>query len=841
MGLKVSGTHPKSFYQDNADTGSKDRPQLSKIGDLFNRLGTDPAQNIHVIVQQACEVFNCNCALYHRFDKHKNALICWSGYNLSPDFPYQTEPEGHICYEATIKGQSRPVVLGDLSKTPYQESDPYVTQFGLKSYLGFPIRCNHKVIGSLAVADTRVRRFDDTDIHIITSLAKALSLEEERIRMDTALNQSESEYQELYKMMRLMADNVPDLIWAKDMEDRYIFANQAICDKLLQCGEPDNAVGKTDIQIARIERKSSQNYTFGEICVNSDHIVKKTRKSGRFLEEGLVRNQYLVLDVHKAPFWGPQGEMIGTVGCGRDVTKEKEIEKALKKSESRYRDLYNNTPVMLCSMDAKNIITSASNLWLETLDYERSEVIGQSFLNFLTPESRKATAEVLLPEFHRSGQMKNRPCQFLTRSGDEIHVLLSAISQTDAVGNYDGALAFAVDVTEAKKAEMENSRLSARLQQAQKMEAIATLAGGVAHQFNNALAVILGNLELIQMDGFHDAKLNLYVEPINQASQKMVQLTGQLLAYARGGKFQTQTISAHRFVTETLKIVQHSMAPYVDVETDLDEKTDHIEVDLTQMQMMLAAILSNASEAMEDQGRVRITLRNTNVSTQKCQKHPGLKSGRHVLLRIADNGKGMDEQTRSRIFEPFFTTKFQGRGLGMAAVYGIVKKHGGYVYVESAIGRGTTVSIYLPGIQAKEQVAEKIEPYIAKPDRTALIVEDEHLVMEVNRAIVEKLGYHVLEAKSGKEAIEIAGQYEGDIDFALLDVILPDMDGSMIYPKLMEQRPDLKVVVCSGFALDGPARQILESGAQSYIQKPFTVAALSAVVKKIFKQKNDVI
>jgi two-component system, cell cycle sensor histidine kinase and response regulator CckA len=836
MALKLTGEPSHSFNRNGVDTDSKNKHQISRLGDLFNRLGTDPPKNIHVIVRQACEIFNCDCAHYHRINDQQNTLLCWAGYNLPPNFPYQTEAKGHICYEATIKGESRPVVLENLSKTPFQESDPYVTQFGLKAYLGFPILCDHKVIGSLAVVDKRVRQFDDTDIHIITSLAKALSLEEERLRMDTALNQSESEYQELYKMLRLMTDNAPDLIWAKDTEDRYIFANQAICDKLFKFSKPDEAIGKTDIFIAQKEREAGQNHTFGEICVNSDDIVKETRTSGRFLEEGLVRNEYFILDVHKAPFWGPNGELIGTVGCGRDVTKEKQIEKALKKSEGRYRDLYNNTPVMLCSTDADNNITSASNLWLETLGYERRNVIGKSFLNFLTPDSREDAEKILFSEFHRSGQMKNRPCQFLTREGEERHVLLSAISQTDALDNYDGALAFAVDITEAKKAEMENSRLSARLQQAQKMEAIATLAGGVAHQFNNALAVILGNLELIQMDGLHDAKLNLYVEPINQASQKMVQLTGQLLAYARGGKFQTQTISAHRFVTETLQIVQHSMAPYVDVETDLDKQTDHIEVDLTQMQMMLAAILSNASEAMEDQGRVRITLKNTTVSKNKCRKHPGLKPGNQVLLRISDNGKGMDEQTRSRIFEPFFTTKFQGRGLGMAAVYGIVKKHGGYVYVESATGKGSTVSIFLPGIQAKDQVTEKVEPYAAapKPNRTALIVEDEHLVMEVNRAIVEKLGYHVLEAKSGKEAIEIASQYEGDIDFAMLDVILPDMDGSKIYPKLMEHRPKLKVVVCSGFALDGPARQILECGAQSYIQKPFTVAALSAVLKKIF-------
>jgi len=838
MALTPSSKLTEFIEDGHINIECKDRNQIQKLGDLFSLLGTDPTQNIDVIVRHAGEVFNCTSALYHRIDDQTNMLSCLSGYKLPPSFPKQTTPEGHICYEATIKGENRPVVLEDISKTPFQESDPYVAGFGLKSYLGFPVRCNHKAIGSLAVADTCIRQFDQNDIYLITTLAKALSLEEERLYMDAILNQSESRYQELYKMLRLMTDNVPDLIWAKDLQDRYIFTNQAVCDKLIKCHQPDDALGRTDTSFAEQEREAGHNHTFGAICERSDDIIKKNRKPGRFLEEGLVRNRHLVLDVHKAPFWGPDGEMIGTVGCGRDVTKEIQTEKALKKSERRYRDLYHNTPVMLSSMDSDNIITSASNLWLETLGYEREEVIGRNFLDFFTPESRKDAMDISFPELYRTSQMKNKPYQLLTRNGENKHVLLSAICQNDDMGHYDGALTFAVDVTEAKKAEMENSRLSARLQQAQKMEAIATLAGGVAHQFNNALAVILGNLELVQMDGLHDAKLNLYVEPMNQAGQKMVQLTGQLLAYARGGKFQTQVISAHRFVSDTLKIVQHSMAPYVEVETDLDEDTDHIEVDLTQMQMLLAAILSNASEAMTGQGRVRITLMNTTITGNDRRRHPELRKGRQVLLRIEDDGKGMDEQTRSRIFEPFFTTKFQGRGLGMAAVYGIVKKHGGYVYVESAPGKGTTVSIYLPGTDVKEQVAEKVEPYVPQKHGTALIVEDEHLVMEVNRALVEKLGYHVLEAKSGKEAIEIAATYDGEIEFALLDVILPDMDGSLIYPKIMEKRPGLKVVVCSGFALDGPARNILESGAQSFIQKPFTVAALSAVLKKIVND-ND--
>ncbi|MDA8138808.1 MAG: response regulator [Desulfobacteraceae bacterium] len=388
---------------------------------------------------------------------------------------------------------------------------------------------------------------------------------------------------------------------------------------------------------------------------------------------------------------------------------------------------------------------------------------------------------------------------------------------------------------ERKTVEKEQERLTSRLQQAQKMEAIATLAGGIAHQFNNALAVILGNIELIQMDGLADPRIFRFIDPINQAGQKMVQLTSQLLAYARGGKFQTQIVSTHRFVREALSLVGHTLSAQAELVMDLDENTDPIEVDSTQMQMLLAAILSNASEAMDKKGVVTVRLCNVDVGDEKDPRHHGLKPGRYVLLQIADTGKGMDETTRQRIFEPFFTTKFQGRGLGMAAVYGIVKKHGGYIYVDSSPGQGTTITVYLPGARLGPQIMGKQPAYGVHGVGTALIVEDEHLVMEVNRAIVEKLGYRVLEARSGREALHIARTFQGTIDFVLLDVILPDMGGNQIYPMLKEILPHIKVVVCSGFTLDGPAREIINAGAESFLPKPFTVAALSSTLDKILK------
>ncbi len=824
---------PQSYENTASDTDQK----IKRLNELFSLLGSDPEQNIHIIVQQACQILECACALYNRLDDQENSFACAASYNLPPGFPPTEMADGHMCYEATIKGGKQAVVIEDLNDTAYAEIDPNIRKYSLRAYIGSPVVYSGRVIGALCVVDTQPRQFSNADSFIISTLAKSLSLEEERKQVEAALRQGEMKYRRLYKMLRLLTDNVPDLIWAKDLEHHYIFANQALCDKLLKCKRPEDAVGKTESYFAEKEKTLGHRHTFGELGIDSDELTKMRKTTGRFLVEGLVRNQYLALDVNKAPFWDERGELIGTVGCGRDVTREKQTAKALQDSERRYRDLYNNAPVMLYSLDQEDRLTSVSNLWLETMGYEREEVIGKRAFDFFAPESRQDAVEVSFPAFYRSGHIKNRPYQFITRSGALKDVQLSAIAQRDAEGNYLGALAFLVDVTQSKEAEKEQRRLSTRLQQAQKMEAIATLAGGIAHQFNNALAVILGNLELIQMDGLADQKLARFIEPVNQASQKMVQLTSQLLAYARGGKFQTQIVASHRFVKEALGLVNHSLSSCVELKTEI-EPSDPIEVDTTQMQMLLAAILSNASEAIETRGMVTVHLANAEVADEAAHKYPGLKAGQYVLLRIRDTGKGMDELTCSRIFDPFFTTKFQGRGLGMAAVYGIVKKHGGFVYVESAVGQGTAVTIYLPRASYAYEVAQKRPLYTPLRTGTALIIEDEHLVMEVNRAIVEKLGYSVLEAKSGREALHIARSYEGNIDFALLDVILPDMGGNTIYPKLMALRPDLKVVVCSGFTLDGPAREILNAGAEKFLPKPFSVAALSSALEEIFNDKK---
>jgi len=384
------------------------------------------------------------------------------------------------------------------------------------------------------------------------------------------------------------------------------------------------------------------------------------------------------------------------------------------------------------------------------------------------------------------------------------------------MGNEDRLLAIVRDINERKQTEKEKAKLEAQLQQTQKMEVIATLAGGVAHEFNNALMGIMGNIELLKMELPEDERRAKYFKAMNESGHRMSRLTDQLLAYAQGGKYQARDLKLDDFIIETLPILQHDLSPEVRVETHF-AKMSYIRADYAQMQMVLSAILANSNEAIEDEGLIRIAAENKDIDEDSLKQHPGLKPGPYVCLTIEDDGKGMDEETKDGIFEPFFTTKFQGRGMGMAAVYGIIKNHDGAIIVDSEPGKGTVVRIYLPAISVESKQEAKAvkqpETEIAMGEGTILIIEDEETLVDLFREILERLGYRVLLARTGKEAVELAKTFDGQIDLALLDIKLPDMDGGRVYPLIMEARPDLKVIVCSGIRpFAEKLKEVLDAG-----------------------------
>ncbi len=635
-------------------------------------------------------------------------------------------------------------------------------------------------------------------------------------RAEEALRESEEKY-------RLLVESTTDWIWACDVNGIHTYSNDAIISLLGY--ESHEIVGSSSFDLMHPGDRERVRNWFQEA------VAQKIGWVGDAIQwlhrDGSVR----FMESRAEPILDADGHLVGFSGVDRDITKRKEMEEALRDSEQRYSSLFKNNHSVMLLIDSENAdIIDANPAACSFYGWGHEELTSRKITDINTLTQKQVFQEMQLA---RSEQRRHFYFRHRLASGEirDVEVYSGPITV------YGRQLLYSIvyDITERIQAEADREGLKAQLEQTQRMKAIATLAGGIAHEFNNALAGITGNIELLEMDLPENEEIRNRVKPMKVSSRRMARLTSQLLAYARGGRYQPSALSLNHFVEDTVPLLRHGMDAEIRAETDLPRGISNVEADLTQMQMVLSAVLANSAEAIEGKGRVRISTRNVEIGEEFAKHHPGLNPGSYVCLTIEDDGKGMDEDTRTRVFEPFFSTRFQGRGLGMAAAYGIVKNHDGWIGVDSELGKGTVVRIYLPAIEV--EVEEKKEPRVelVEGEGTILVIEDEESLMNLNRAILERLGYLVLEARSGTEAVEFARTFDGDIELAILDIGLPDMPGNIVYQDIMEARPDLKVIVCSGYAVDGPAQEVLSEGAQGFIQKPYSLGALSAKLKEVLE------
>ena len=628
----------------------------------------------------------------------------------------------------------------------------------------------------------------------------------------TENRQAEEALRESEEKFRTLFDTSPHAIALTEMKTgKLIDVNDNLC-KVLKYTK-DELIGRTTTQLgfySEDDRKKFVNALSNSGKVHNLEMDFKTK-------DGANINTRMF-----AAFVQFEGESFILVEF-HDVTEKKRVEEALRETEEKYRHLIENaTDSILVAQDG--VLKFANSKAEKITGYSAEELGKIPFVDIVHPEDRTMVSETRLKRTEGENLPRIVPFRIVNKSGEEFSVESNA-ALIDWEGRSAG-LVFLRDTTAQKK-------LEARLQQANRMEAIATLAGGVAHEFNNSLVGIMGHIDLLGMNLPEDEGRNKSLHAMNTAGHRMSRLTDQLLAYAEGGKYQPKNLKLNDFVIETLPILQHELSLSVRVEPHFQKDISFINADNAQMQMVLSAILANSNEAIEDEGLIRITAENKNLDEDSTKQHPGLEPGYYVCLTVEDDGRGMDEETKRGIFEPFFTTKFQGRGMGMAAVYGIVKNHDGWIYVDSELGKGTTVRIYLPAIKVEIEKPKEAKSEISTGSGTILMIEDEDVVIEVTQAMLEMLGYRVMVAKTGKDAIHIADTFDGQIDVALLDIKLPDINGRNLYPFIMKARPNLKVIVFSGYSIDGPARDILDAGAQDFIQKPFSFAALSEKLKEV--------
>jgi len=384
----------------------------------------------------------------------------------------------------------------------------------------------------------------------------------------------------------------------------------------------------------------------------------------------------------------------------------------------------------------------------------------------------------------------------------------------------------------------ERKRMEAQLLQAQKMEAIGTLAGGIAHDFNNLLMVIQGNISLMLLDIDPSHPHYEMLKNVENQVQSGSKLTGQLLGYARKGRYEIKPLYLNQLLEEISEAFGRTRKN-ITIHRELGQDLIPIEADQGQIEQVLMNLFVNAADAMAEGGD--LFLKMSNITHEEIKgKIYDPKPGDYALLTVADTGIGIDQKTLGRIFDPFFTTKELGRGtgLGLASVYGIIKGHGGYIDVESERGRGTTFKIFLPISKKKVQETIKTPDLLMKGTETLLLVDDEGMVLGVGEKFLKVMGYHVLTSRDGREAIEVYRKNREAIDLVVLDIVMPNMGGGEIFDRLKEINPNIKVLLSSGYSIDGEATKILERGCNGFIQKPFDVKQLSQTIRAILDKKR---
>jgi two-component system cell cycle sensor histidine kinase/response regulator CckA len=611
----------------------------------------------------------------------------------------------------------------------------------------------------------------------------------------------------------------PDAMTVVDRHDRALCVNPAF-QAMFGYKSGDLLGQSIESLIAPAERHAESRWIADSVSRGETIAVdtQRKRQDGAWIEVSLLSAPLIV-----------EGKHVGSYSIYRDISEPNQAAQNADHSEARYRSLVQSAAYGIYRSTAEGKFLDVNPALIAMLGYESADEVlhldPQRDL-FVNGEEQARLTE----EFRRTGRMDGVEVRWKRKNGSAIMVRVSgkAVSgDDDAAGVME---AIAEDVTERRA-------LEEQFRQAQKMEAVGRLAGGVAHDFNNLLMVISGYAEVILegLDATHP--LHTKARAIQQASDRATTLTRQLLAFSRKQLLELKVVDVNAIIEDMERLLRPLIGENIELITQLSADTTHTRADAGQLEQVLMNLVVNAKDAMPDGGRIAVKTQNITFDDVHRGDKTLIRPGDYVMISVSDNGIGMDKETQSRIFEPFFTTKENGKGtgLGLSTVYGIAKQSGGYLMVESEPGCGATFVIYLPRVEdaTERRDAKPLGRAPAGGSETVLLVEDEQSVRQLVRETLEARGYRVLEAENGEAGLAVAARHERPIELVITDVVMPELGGRELAQRLLQARPKIKVLYLSGYTEDAIVSEGTIDSGNAFLQKPFTLQSLARKVREV--------
>jgi len=651
----------------------------------------------------------------------------------------------------------------------------------------------------------------DRPARLPSSIRRAL--EEKRLRgerktSEEAVRLGKEEWERTF-------NTVPDPILVLDEQCQIIHANRAAA--ALAGLEPAQVIGKHCYEVVHGTSEPRAD------CPHQELICTGREARGDLYEPHLGK----FYAATATPLRDNSGAPSGCVHVLHDVTEHRRAEEALRYSQELFQVFMDHSPAMAWMKDEEGRYAYCNKTMEQMLDKPQSEILGKTGFD-LWPEEVAALQREHDSAVLSSGQAEefSEPMLDLTRNR-EAWVLKFPFQDSKGRRLVGG---IGVEVTERK-------RLEAQLRQAQKMEAVGQLAGGVAHDFNNLLTIISGYSDMIAAKVAQDNALSNQVKQIQKAAERAAKLTRQLLAFGRRQIMAPENLDLNAVVAHMGGMLPGLISLDIELKTAPSRELGRVKADAGQVEQIIINLAVNARDAMPQGGTLTLETSNVDITENVARQHLGMKPGAYVMLAVTDTGCGMDAETQAHIFEPFFTTKEEGKGtgLGLATVYGIVKQSGGYISVESAPGEGATFRVYLPRIEAPAVVRE-LAPAVSIDTRgteTILVVEDEEGLRTLVRGVLKSRGYRILEAASGEGALALCRHHAGHIDLLVTDVVMPKMNGPELASRLDTLRPEIKVLYISGYTNGMVSLRGGRDTKYAYLAKPFTPQALVSKVREV--------